>query len=145
MGTPHDLIAAASAAALGDLTQDADLDVAATVQPSRNPEHGDYQCNAALRLAKPLKRKPLEIAEELAAKIEPGPVFEPPEVAPPGFVNFRLTDAWLAEELGERAGLGRIELGPAAQKEHVVVDFSSPNVAKEMHVEIGRASCRERV
>jgi arginyl-tRNA synthetase len=132
--TPHDLIADACAHALATVSPDAALDVAATVQPSRNPEHGDYQCNAALRLAKPLKRKPLEIAEELAGHIEASNVFDPPEVAPPGFVNFRLSDTWLAQTLGETASSEEVDLGPAPTKEHVVVDFSSPNVAKEMHV-----------
>ena len=134
MGTPHDLIAAACAAALDGLHPNADLDVASTVQTSRNPEHGDYQCNAALRLAKPLKRPPLEIAEELAGGIGGSGVFDPPTVAPPGFVNFRLRDEWLAQQTGERAAAETVELGPAARREHVVVDFSSPNVAKEMHV-----------
>src|SRR5437764_1695853 len=122
MQTPHELIAHACAGALAELHPDAGLDVPATVQLSRKAEHGDYQCNAALRLAKPLKRAPLEIAQEFAARIEPSPVFEPPEVAPPGSVNFRLTDVWLAERLADRAGAARIELAPAAQKGHVVVD-----------------------
>ena len=134
MPNPQDLIAAACGRALDELHPDAGLDVADTVQLSRNPEHGDYQCNAALRLAKPLKRPPLEIAEELAGGIGGSGVFDPPTVAPPGFVNFRLRDEWLARETGERAAAETVELGPAARREHVVVDFSSPNVAKEMHV-----------
>jgi arginyl-tRNA synthetase len=132
--TPHDLIADACARALAELAPGHGLDVGATVQPSRNPEHGDYQCNAALRLAKPLERGPLEIAEELASRIDPGGLLEEPRVAPPGFVNVRLKDGWLAGALGRRADAGETELGPARDKEHVVVDFSSPNVAKEMHV-----------
>jgi arginyl-tRNA synthetase len=115
--------------ALRDAARELSGDTAALVQPSRNPEHGDYQCNAALRLARPLQRPPLEIAEELAAQMEPSPVFEPATVAPPGFLNFRLRDGWLAEA----AAVGA-KLGPAPKREHVVVDFSSPNVAKEMHV-----------
>ncbi|MFL5781678.1 MAG: arginine--tRNA ligase [Thermoleophilaceae bacterium] len=128
MPTPNDPIAEACARALDAIAPDHGLDVAATVQPSRNPEHGDYQCNAALRLAKSLRRKPLEIAEELAARIGESDVFDAPQVAPPGFVNFRLKDEWLA---GVAAAVG---LEPTGAKEHVVVDFSSPNVAKEMHV-----------
>ena len=83
MQTPHELIAHACAGALAALHPDAGLDVPATVQLSRKPEHGDYQCNAALRLAKPLKRPPLETAEELARKIGESEVFDPPTVAPP--------------------------------------------------------------
>src|SRR5947199_1565831 len=116
MQTPHELIAHACAGALAELHPDAGLDVADTVQLSRNPEHGDYQCNAALRLAKPLKRPPLEIATELSSQIGAEPVFDPPQVAPPGFVNFRLSDAWLADALGERATSGAIELGPAPDR-----------------------------
>ena len=134
MQTPHELISHACAGALAELHPDAGLDVPATVQLSRKAEHGDYQCNAALRLAKPLKRPPLEIAEELAGGIGESEVFDPPTVAPPGFVNFRLRDEWLAQQTGERAAADAVELGPAALREHVVVDFSSPNVAKEMHV-----------
>jgi arginyl-tRNA synthetase len=132
--TPHDLIADACSRALADLAPEHGLDVAGTVQPSRNPEHGDYQCNAALRLAKPLRRKPLEIAEELAARLESDGVSEAPQVAPPGFVNFRLSDGWLASAVADAASGGAVALGDAARPEHVVVDFSSPNVAKEMHV-----------
>src|SRR5947199_716413 len=121
MQTPHELIAHACAGALAELHPDAGLDVADTVQLSRKAEHGDYQCNAALRLAKPLKRNPLDIAEELASSINSSPVFEPPEAAPPGFINFRLSDAWLAQTLGERAAAPTIELGPPPKKEHVVV------------------------
>jgi arginyl-tRNA synthetase len=134
VSSPHDLIASGCALALDHVAPEVDLDISAAVQPSRNPEHGDYQCNAALRLAKPLKRPPLEIAQELADKIEPSPVFESPDVAPPGFVNFRLKDDWLGSALGHTASADTIQLELAPTKEHVVVDFSSPNVAKEMHV-----------
>src|SRR3712207_3456684 len=127
MRTPHDLVADACARALDELASDHRLDVAATVQLGRNPDLGDYQCNAALRLAKPLDRKPPEIAGELASRIEAPEVIDPPEVAPPGFVNLRLKDEWLAAAAGERAAAGDVRLGPASATEHVVVDFSSPN------------------
>jgi arginyl-tRNA synthetase len=96
----------------------------------------DYQADAALRLAKPLKKPPLEIAKTLAANLDVSGLAAPEgvTVSPPGFVNFTLGREWLEAALAEvardpRAGAGRVE-----KPGTVVVDYSGPNMAKEMHV-----------
>ena len=108
-----------------------DFEPARFVQRNRGGgERGDVQVNAAFALAKTLRRNPAEIAAELAEAIDAGPVFDQGDVSGKAFVNFRLRDEWLVE----RVTTGAAALEPAAEPERVVIDFSSPNVAKEMHV-----------
>ena len=121
-----------AALTLYDLT-DAPLE-AQQIVPATNPKFGDYQWNGALQLAKILGRKPRDIATEVLARIDVNGICEPLEIAGPGFVNFRLTSQWIAGHINairhdERLGVELVE-NPLA----VVVDFSSPNVAKPMHV-----------
>src|SRR5947209_17848798 len=83
---------------------------AALVKPTQDPRHGDYQANAAMPLAKALGRKPPEVARDIVARLDPGDMLEPPEVAGPGFVNLRLRTSWLAEQVramarGDRLGV----------------------------------------
>ncbi|MDQ3740370.1 MAG: arginine--tRNA ligase [Actinomycetota bacterium] len=112
---------------------DVELDPARFVQRNRGDgDRGDVQVNAAFALAKQLRRNPAEIAAELAEAIEAEP-FAPGEVSGKAFVNFRLRDEWLLAEIERRAAAERL-LEPATTPEHVLIDFSSPNVAKEMHV-----------
>ncbi len=121
-----------------------DFEAARFVQRNRGGgERGDVQVNAAFALAKALRRNPAEIAAELAEAIDAGPLFAPGEVSGKAFVNFHLRDEWLVERLA-----ADVALAPAAEPEKVIVDFSSPNVAKEMHVGhlrstiIGDSVCR---
>ncbi|HEV2815453.1 MAG TPA: arginine--tRNA ligase [Solirubrobacteraceae bacterium] len=110
--------------------EDVQLDPARFVQRNRGGgAHGDVQVNAAFGLAKQLRRNPAEIAAELAEAIDAAPLFHPGEVSGKAFVNFRLRDEWLVERLTADEVLGGAE-----RTEQVVIDFSSPNVAKEMHV-----------
>src|SRR3954469_10693195 len=104
------------------------------VLPTRDPRHGDYSTPAAMTAAKALGRNPFELAEQLAAAVEVSDVCEPPEVMKPGFVNVRLRADWLASHVAGDVGDDRLGLAPVDVPELVVVDYSAPNVAKEMHV-----------
>lgn len=68
--------------------------------PATKPEFGDYQCNAALKLAKELGQKPRDVASKLMEAVELGDVCEPPEIAGPGFLNFRLQRGFVEAQLG---------------------------------------------
>ena len=110
------------------------------VKPATDAKFGDYQCNVAMSLGKRLGRKPRELADAIAAALTDSDLFDPPEVAGPGFINLRLKTNRLAAALeaiphaeGEDDRLGVPQVAAAA-RQHVVVDYSSPNVAKEMHV-----------
>ncbi|HZS36817.1 MAG TPA: arginine--tRNA ligase [Polyangia bacterium] len=96
---------------------------------STKAEFGDLQISGAMQLAKPLKKPPREIAQVIAGAVEKHPAIERVEIAGPGFVNLHLRDAWLAEHAG--AGLELRDLG---RGQTVVIDYSSPNVAKPMHI-----------
>jgi arginyl-tRNA synthetase len=102
---------------------------------SADPAHGDYQVNGALPLAKQLGKPPRSLAEPIAAELRKHPAIASAEVAGPGFINLRLSPSFVSEQLLAVAGdLERDGVDPVAQPQRVVVDFSSPNIAKEMHV-----------
>src|SRR5271155_302093 len=104
------------------------------VRPGSDPKFGDYQANGAMALAKALGRKPRDVAAELASAAELAPYAGPPEVAGPGFLNIRLQDSWVATTLRELLSDQALGLEPPSKPKTVVIDFSSPNVAKPMHV-----------
>jgi arginyl-tRNA synthetase len=111
------------------------------IRVSGEERFGDYQSNAAMGLAKRLGRKPREIAQQLVDALTADPevaaMCEPFEIAGPGFINIRLTTEWMAATLnGIPAGDGQDRLGiePTPEPETVVVDYSGPNIAKQMHV-----------
>src|ERR1700734_2872512 len=94
----------------------------------------DFQSNAALPLGKRLGRAPRDIASEIAARLDVSDIAEPPTVSGPGFVNLTLRNDWIA-----RAGAGPLAAPPlgvpaTARPKTVIVEYSSPNIAKEMHV-----------
>lgn len=112
-----------------------DADVAAVlVRPCPDPRFGDYQTNALMSLAKARKLNPRQLATEVVAKLEVADGCEKVEVAGAGFLNFRLKPAALAQALESAASGGPLLFAPVSQPRTVVVDFSSPNVAKSMHV-----------
>ena len=100
----------------------------------RPSQFADYQSNVALPLGKRLGRPPREIAAELARHLDVADVCEPPEVSGPGFINLTLRDEWIAAQATGQLGEQRLGVeGSPAPAEKVVVDYSGPNVAKELH------------
>jgi arginyl-tRNA synthetase len=107
---------------------------AAMVKPTQDPRHGDYQANCAMALAKTLDRKAPDVAKEVVRKLNTGDVLEPAQVAGPGFINLRLREAWLAGQVQAMARGDRLGVTPVTRAKTFIIDFSSPNVAKPMHV-----------
>jgi len=102
--------------------------------PTSNPKFGDYQANGAMSLAKQLKEKPRAIAEKMVAHLDVADLCEPPEIAGPGFINLRLKPSYLEAQLKALTTDDRLGVAPTKAPQKVIVDFSSPNIAKEMHV-----------
>ncbi|MBO4269511.1 arginine--tRNA ligase [Microbispora triticiradicis] len=104
----------------------------ATEDPLIRPsQFADYQANVALSLAKRLRRAPREVAQAIAGHLDTSDVSV--EVSGPGFLNLTLRDGWIAEQAGQRLLDDRLGV-PQAAPQTVVVDYSAPNAAKEMHV-----------
>jgi arginyl-tRNA synthetase len=111
--------------------------------PASKPEFGDFQANGALPLAKPLGQPPRAIATAIVEQLAADPAFaelcEAPQIAGPGFINLTLRPERLAAEVQARLGDPRLGVPSVAEAgggglAPVIVDFSSPNIAKEMHV-----------
>ncbi|MDY7021867.1 MAG: arginine--tRNA ligase, partial [Cyanobacteriota bacterium] len=102
--------------------------------PASNPKFGDYQCNVAMSLTKALKNNPRAIASQILEQLDVSEICEPPEIAGPGFINLRLKPEYLETQLNNILGDERLGIPPIEQPQKVIVDFSSPNIAKEMHV-----------
>jgi len=124
-------------------------DVANMVLPSKDPKFGDYQANCAMPLGKRLGRPPREIAQELVERLDVADLCETPEIAGPGFINLRIRDDWLLNQLTQIIrDEDQLGIVPVEEPKTYVLDFSSPNVAKPMHVGhirstvIGDALCR---
>ena len=100
----------------------------------RRSERADFQADLAMGLAKTLKRAPRDVAAAVVAKLDLKSVCERVEVAGPGFVNLTLARAFLEREVGALASDARLGVPLAERRDKVILDYSAPNVAKEMHV-----------
>lgn len=121
-------------AALAGLGQTLPDGFVAEVVPAADTRFGDYQTNAAMLLAKQLKMNPRALGTELAEKIDVAGISEPPTVAGPGFINFKITAEALAARVESLLSDEKLGVVPAAEPQTIVIDFSAPNVAKQMHV-----------
>jgi arginyl-tRNA synthetase len=99
-----------------------------------NPKFGDYQANVALSLAKRVGCSPREVAERVIAHLRVEDCCEAPTVAGPGFINLTLKPDYLSDWLRRIEADDRLGIVATTHPQRVVVDFSSPNIAKEMHV-----------
>ncbi|HVI53517.1 MAG TPA: arginine--tRNA ligase [Luteibacter sp.] len=106
----------------------------ARAQPSTRPEFGDFQCNAALVLARELGRPPRAVAEDIAGQLRQLPMFSTVEIAGPGFVNLTLAGAFLASLARGMAGHARLGIPEPGRGRLAILDFGGPNVAKPLHV-----------
>ncbi|MBB6173757.1 arginyl-tRNA synthetase [Nocardiopsis mwathae] len=130
MADPQEVLAqrvrSALAAAFGDEFAETDP----VIRPS---QFADYQANAALALAKRLGRKPRDVASAIEERLDVDDVCREVEISGPGFINLTLRDDWIAAQT--QAVLGDPRLGVATQqRQNIPIDYSAPNVAKEMHV-----------
>jgi arginyl-tRNA synthetase len=100
----------------------------------RPSQFADFQANVALSLGKRAGRPPREIAAELASQLATAGILGNVEVSGPGFINLTLSDAWIAEQASGLLGDDRLGVATAIPAQKIVVDYSGPNVAKELHV-----------
>ncbi len=101
----------------------------ALVSPASRPEYGDYQANGAMAVAKRLKTNPRKLAEDVVGASDLTGIVAETEIAGPGFINLTLSQEFL------KGTLARAQLvTPAAKPERIVIDYSSPNLAKSLHV-----------
>ena len=127
-----ELLSAKTQAAMVALGLPADTNTAVTI--STKVEFGDYQINGAMAAAKLLKTNPRALAQQLVQQLDLADIAEKVEIAGPGFINVTLRKDWLATQLVGASQNPRLTLSANPAPQTVVVDYSAPNLAKEMHV-----------
>jgi len=130
---PHKQIELKLQAAVRAVLPDADVS-AILVRPCPDPKFGDYQSNALMSLAKVRKMNPRQLATDTLAKLDVSDICEKVEIAGAGFLNFRLKPSVLAQTLEAAARGEHLFFENSSAPKTAVIDFSSPNVAKPMHV-----------
>ncbi|MCI8947900.1 MAG: arginine--tRNA ligase [Lachnospiraceae bacterium] len=126
-----DLISKEVQAAFAAAGYDAQL---GRVTVSNRPDLCEYQCNGAMAGAKKYKKAPLIIAGEVAEQLRGNEMFSQAEAVAPGFLNLKLTDAFLRDYLREMRSAEKFGVEMPAHKETIVIDYGGPNVAKPLHV-----------
>jgi arginyl-tRNA synthetase len=102
--------------------------------PASNPKFGDYQANLSLSLSKKMGKQPRAIAIEIVDQLDVSDICEAPEIAGPGFINLRLKTDYIEAQLNAIQADARLGVAKTNHPQREIVDFSSPNIAKEMHV-----------
>ncbi|WP_242891631.1 arginine--tRNA ligase [Actinomadura litoris] len=131
MSVPQLVLAARVQAALSAAFGPSYADADPVIRPS---QFADLQANVALPLAKKLGRAPREVAEEIVANLDTADVISEVQVSGPGFINLTLSDGWIAARTQQALADERLGVPAADKPQKIVVEYSSPNVAKEMHV-----------
>ena len=106
----------------------------ALIARSNKPQFGHYQANGCMAAAKALKTNPRELARKVLDNLDLSDIAEPLEIAGPGFINIRISRQWLAQRLTEVESDPKLGIATPETPQTVVVDYSAPNLAKEMHV-----------
>lgn len=130
MATPREILTQRLKFALEKSFPDIEPDVV----PATDPRFGDYQTNVAMVLARKNRVSPREIAHRILSNLEVDDISDAPEIEGAGFINFRLKPGFLARAVSAIARDQRLGIGTLPHGKAIVVDFSSPNVAKPMHV-----------
>ena len=104
------------------------------VVPATDPKFGDYQCNDALKLAKSLKRNPRDVGGCVAERLRGCDAFDKVEIAGPGFLNLTVSQGWLNSQLTALNSQPLCGIPQPGAGKRVVIDYSSPNAAKQMHI-----------
>lgn len=111
----------------------APADCKAQVRPSAKAQFGDYQANGVMSVAKKLGMPPRQLAEKVVQLLDLGDVASKVEIAGPGFINIFLKSDWVARQADQVLNAPKLGIAPV-EPQTIVIDYSAPNVAKEMHV-----------
>ena len=109
-------------------------DCSPIVAPAKKAGFGDYQANGAMGAAKRMGTNPRELAAKILEHLDRGDMIEKVEIAGPGFLNIHLSEQWLSANLAAAEADPRLNIQPVAEPQTIVIDYSHPNLAKEMHV-----------